>query len=129
MKVLVIDDASGGMFAGSAAQSMRELGLSATAMMPRHGSMIELLDKTGWRNSKKLTDEEVLELVREADIIFLDHNMPIWSGEELLIRWRSAMDFDKKRVVGISCDHQPYVEEQFDGLGYTDGIKSFFNMS
>ena len=129
MKILVIDDAGGGMFAGSAAKNMRDLGLDAKAMMPFRQEMIELLDETGWRNSKPLTDEEVLDLVREADIIFLDHNMPCWTGEELLILWRNTIDFSNKRVVGISGSRQPYVKEQFDGLGYVAGIKSFFGLS
>ena len=128
MKVIIIDDAFGGTFAGSAAINMRKLGFDATAMMPHNNAMIELQDEKGRRNKKMLTDEEVLELVRKAEIIFLDHNMPYCTGEELLQLWRITIDFSNKRVVGISGGDQPYLDEQYDGLGSVPGIKHFFNI-
>ena len=45
MKVLVIDDANRGVFAGSLVQNIRnKLGADAAAVMPRRGKIIELMD-------------------------------------------------------------------------------------
>lgn len=60
----------------------------------------------------------------EADVIFLDHNMPGRNGEQWLERCKMAgIDFSKKRVIGISTGPQPYLSEQVNFRDVRDMIR------
>ena len=59
--------------------------------------------------------------IMEADIIFLDHNMPGKNGEQWLDYWENQFDFSQKRIIGISDQPQPYLTEQIR-LGSIDSV-------
>ena len=121
MKILMVDDVSN--FVSDVTRILRDAGLDASGLV------------TGWHmrshDGRHLTEEDVLALVRSADVLFLDHNMPEKNGKELIEYWQSqGIDFSGKRVIGISSGSQPYLKEQLDpgGLNNADRVKQFLGL-
>ena len=76
-----------------------------------------------------MSDAEVLDLVKAADAIFLDDNMPDFTGERLPTMWTAQVDFTNKRVIGISASPQSYVEEQFFGYLSVEQVRLFLGLA
>jgi CheY-like chemotaxis protein len=72
--------------------------------------MVECLQQDGLDISGLIPDEgrvygsrkDPRTCIEEADVIFLDHHMPVMNGDEWLKHWKSQVDFSGKEVVGIS---------------------------
>lgn len=114
MKILIVDDNY--YFVKETTEKLRDSGLDVD----------KFVGGNEW-------DELSIELVRNADVIFLDHNMPGKNGKEYLEYWTNqGIDMTNKRVVGISCDSQPYLREKLDPpstLYYPDRVKKFLGIS
>ncbi|MCX6743686.1 MAG: hypothetical protein NT116_05660 [Candidatus Parcubacteria bacterium] len=120
LKILVVDDVQ--LYVESVICQLQESGLNASGIVP--SSWCIMLP-----NGDPLTEEDVLALVRDADVIFLDHSMPKMNGEEILAYWKEkGVDFSNKRVVGSSSGSQPYLKEQFKNLESVDCVKRFLGL-
>ena len=122
MKILIVDDVYN--FVKDATQRLCQEGLDVSGMVA--GYKMKTLE------GKVIADEDVLRLVNDAEVVFLDHNMPRMNGEELLAHWKEqGVDMANKRVVGISSDHQKYLKESFGAYKLSDAfaVKRFLNIS
>jgi CheY-like chemotaxis protein len=127
MRVLIVDDermrADGYVFfATFAAQGLRALGVDATAIVPLHrgyrfaGHTHLMLDDVGELIDTS-EDGPLLRLVREADVIFLDHKMPKMYGDEMLRYWlENDINLDDKWVIGCSGSRQEYLHSRWSHL-------------
>jgi len=121
MKILVVDDSS--QYVESVIRKLEKAGFNANGIVPSAYG-IEMINK-----DELLTEEDVLALVRDADVIFLDHKMPKMNGGELLTYWeKKGVDFANKRVVGISSSNQPYLKEQFKNFDEVDCVKQLLGI-
>jgi len=85
---------------------------------------------TVYGGEEKIPVERMIKLAREADVIFLDHNMFPITGEDWLAWCREkGILFERKRVIGISSDHQGYLDERFfaGNLYDPDDVKRFLD--
>ncbi len=103
MKILIIDDEYN--FVNYATNKLREDGLVVDGIVM--GREIRTHDRN------PLSYDDMLKLFYNANVIFLDHNMPNYNGEELFrLCQEQGIDLTNKRVIGISAGVQPYLHEQ-----------------
>ncbi len=121
MKVLIVDDAED--FVQQIVEILKEAGIEAEGLSPHN------LDSAWFINgptSDHVTGNDYREVVKRADVIFLDHNMvPGQNGEQWLQFWlHQGVDFSTKRVIGISSDYQSYLKERISrGMQTVEEIK------
>jgi len=102
MKFLIVDDSR--LLLATVVVSLREQGIDIVGATPSEPGLYG--NHEGTQKTAAL----------EADVIFLDHNMPGRNGEQWLERCRQAkVDFSQKRIIGISTEPQPYLTEQIEG--------------
>ena len=131
LRVLIVDDDIS--FATGVAKGLRGRGVCADAIMPRSGRErpnLRLLSEDGSSISHGTDNGPALEIVRKADVIFLDHRMPTHTGEQMLDWWRSlGVDLESKRIVGTSSGgRHSYLDEHFDSLAHIDSAMSFLGL-
>lgn len=109
MKVLIIDD-EWNLFVVRVVEALTAAKIDVTGCMETSETTGRIINASGEQRCVSL---DVLALAREADVIFLDHNMCCMNGEELLRSWEiDGVDLAGKRIIGISSDSQPYLEER-----------------
>ena len=121
MKILIVDDNAS--FVEFATENLRIAGLDVDGILA--------LQNMRTIDDRPLSEEAELALVRNADVIFLDHNMPRMTGDVRLAYWkRKGIDFAGKRVVSVSSDRQTYLNEWFDpmNLHNPNRVKEFLDL-
>jgi len=117
MNILVIDDIT--MVVMDVCEDLVKAGLRATGLVVgKEGSRV-FDPETGFgHNAGFVEGSTILKVVEEADVIFLDHEMPSISGEEMLRWWKeSGIDLSDKTIIGTSSLPQPYLDHKVVGGG------------
>ena len=126
MKILVVDDNAD--FIDNMWEGLQTSGLRVAYIIPGLNKM------QVWGSSEFVSfkeDNNTLHIVKEADVIFLDHNMPNMKGDELVDFWKNhGVEIAGKRIVGISSDAQPYLKEQVNPrmLYFPESVKRFLGL-
>ena len=115
MALLLVNDLQAGVWAARMSARLSENLVKCVPLTPRDdGALVIPTYENAW-NTSPLSDEELGGLLKETQVIFLDHNIPVYTGEKLLVSWREKFDLSEKRIVGISGGgYQRYAEYQYD---------------
>jgi DNA-binding response OmpR family regulator len=114
MKIIVIDDSLG--VVKNIIRAAHEAGFDVFGLTAFGGG--EIHDHNGRRD-----DISPMTAVSDANIVFLDHNMPV-NGDKVLAEIREYGKISENvRIFGISTGPQPYVEKQ---VHHTDASNADF---
>lgn len=89
--------------------------------------LIHLLEKAGIKADKASSGQECLDMVDkdEYNMIFIDQNMPVMSGEQTIKAFRSRAQGNNRfiPVIGLSSDVQGENFQSMINAGFTDVLK------
>ena len=108
MRILIVDDERD--FVERVVTVLNEGGLHTVGLTQCYDTgRYKGVDSSG----RGLVGEDVLNLLLQTDVLFLDHRMSEMNGDEFLDYLRSrGVNLERIRVIGISSGDQPYLSEQ-----------------
>jgi CheY-like chemotaxis protein len=115
-KFLVVNDSS--LIVELIIGLLKERGMDASGIMPTNGEP-EIFE----------SGKDQKTLIGDSNVIFLDHNMPIMTGDKWLKHWKSELDFSEKIIIGTSTNPEKqygYVDQSVDTTDLTS-VESAIN--